>query len=75
MFSLFGWLAGEGVVVDGELQIDHGNNVVAVMLGGGWWGRHSWFDGWFPWSAVPDPLRGLDDVGGGVGPVHVSSPE
>ena len=45
------------------------------MLGGGWWGWHSWFDGWFPWSAVPDPLGGLDDVGGGVGPVHVSSPE
>lgn len=75
MFSLFGWLAGEGVVVYGELQIDHGNNVVAVMLGGGWWWWHSWFNARFPWSAVPDPLCGLDDICCGVGSVHVSSPE
>lgn len=74
MFSLFGWLAGEGVVVDGELQIDHGNNVVAVMLWRGWWGWHARLHGGFPWSAVPDPLRGLDDVGGGVGSVHLVTP-
>lgn len=46
-----------------------------MVLWRGWWGWHAWFDGWFPWSAVPDPLCGLDDVGGGVGSVHVSSPE
>lgn len=45
------------------------------MLGGGWWWWHAWCDTGFPWSAVPDPLGGLDDVGGGVGSVHVSSPE
>ena len=46
-----------------------------MMLGGGWWGWHSWLHGGFPWAAVPDPLRGLDDVGGGVGSVHWSPPE
>lgn len=45
------------------------------MLGGGWWGWHARLHTGFPWSAVPDPLGGLDDVGGGVGSVHVSSPE
>lgn len=45
------------------------------MLGGGWWGWHARLHGGFPWSAVPDPLRGLNDVGGGVGSVHWSSPE
>lgn len=45
------------------------------MLGGCWWGWHSWFNAWFPWSAVPDPLGCLDDVGCGVGSVHWSPPE
>ena len=43
-FSLFGWLAGEGVVVDGQLQIDHGDDVVSVMLWRGWWGWHARLD-------------------------------
>ena len=45
------------------------------MLGGGWWGWHARFHTGFPWSAVPDPLCGLNNVGGGVGSVHWSPPE
>lgn len=46
-----------------------------MVLGGGWWGWHARLNTRFPWAAVPDPLRGLDDIGCGVGSVHVSSPE
>lgn len=46
-----------------------------MVLGGGWWGWHARLNRGFPWAAVPDPLRGLDDVGGGVCLVHWSPPE
>lgn len=46
-----------------------------MVLWRGWWGWHAWFYGGFPWASVPDPLGGLDNVGGGVGSVHWSSPE
>ena len=75
MFSLFGGFAGEGVVVDGQLQVDHGDDVVAVVLWGGWWGWHARLHARFPWAAVPDPLGGLDNICGGVGLVHLSPPK
>ena len=46
-----------------------------MVLWRGWWWWHSWFDTRFPWASVPDPLGGLDDVGGGVGSVQWSSLE